>query len=145
MCIRDSNGTFTYGITTASKWGINTTVGYNSTSTFGIELDRILFGLGIKKTFWEDKLSFNTQANYFTVDLVQGNSQTQNDALNVLAQLDFKASKSHSFFSRFNLIKKGSRLAEVPDDLTESIINIGYRLNFSFQKTKKKKDEETEK
>ncbi len=138
------NATFTYGVQTPSKWSLNATVGYNNTSTFETGFDRILYGVGLRKSFLEEKLDFSAQYNFFTVNINQANNSISNNAANGLIQLNVKPGPAISFFGRYNLIRRGDTLAQASENVIESIANIGCRWNFSYQKSKKATEDNEE-
>ena len=120
-----------------SKWRLSTRLNYNQNELAQMQTKRYGAGIGISKSFFEDKLNLGLDVNYYAnANEIGGNST------NVTGQLRLGYSITKGFSANTNLGVLNTK-SDNADPFTEVTGNLGLQYSFSVQPFKKKDKEDT--
>jgi len=127
-------GNISYMLTTPSKWAYSVRGNYNQNEVQNILLTRIGFGLGVRKSLFENKLSVGLDGNCFL-----NSNQLNQNSRNLIGQI----SLGYQIFKGMGLQLQWGVLSTISDNtpaFTESTGNLGLQYQFNYTPKKKSSD-----
>lgn len=126
---------FAYALSTPSKWLYTLHANYSNTDVQKIMLDRIGFGLGVKKSFKTKNITIGLNGNIF-----KNSNKLNMKSQNIITQFSFGCElfKGMGVQLQWGIL---STTSDTAPSLTESMGNLGIQYQFSY--TPKKKQNET--
>ncbi|KAA3639608.1 MAG: hypothetical protein DWQ02_03420 [Bacteroidetes bacterium] len=132
-------GHFVYSLMLSeSKWRLSARLNYNQNELAQMQTKRYGAGIGISKSFLEDKVNLGLDVNYYAnANEIGGNSTNLTGQL----RLGYNIAKGFSANTNWGVL---STEADNVDPFTEVTGNLGLQYSFNVQPFNKKNKEESE-